>query len=44
MPKIQVNDILMYYEVFGQGEPLVLIAGFSSDHTVWSQVIDHLKN
>jgi len=27
MPKVKVNDIMMYYEVHGQGEPLVLING-----------------
>jgi 3-oxoadipate enol-lactonase len=27
MPKVKVNDISMYYEVHGQGEPLVLING-----------------
>ncbi len=40
MPKIKVNDIEMYYEIHGQGEPLVLIAGFSVDHTAWQAVID----
>ena len=43
MPKIQVNDISMYYETHGQGEPLVLISGFSADHSVWSRVVDALK-
>ncbi len=27
MPKVKVNDISMYYEVHGEGEPLVLING-----------------
>lgn len=40
MPKIKINDIEMYYEVHGQGQPLVLIAGFSADHTVWQSVIN----
>lgn len=43
MPKIKVNDINMYYEIHGEGEPLVLIAGFSVDHTTWLSVIDLLK-
>lgn len=35
MPKVRVNDIEMYYEEAGQGEPLVLIMGFSGDHLAW---------
>jgi hypothetical protein len=27
MPYIKVNDIQMYYEIHGDGEPLVLIVG-----------------
>jgi 3-oxoadipate enol-lactonase len=41
MPQIKVNDISMYYEQQGQGEPVVLIGGFSADHTVWSAVISY---
>lgn len=43
MPKIQVNDISMYYEIHGQGEPLVLIAGFSVDHLTWAPAVEILK-
>ena len=31
MPSIQVNDIQMYYEMCGEGEPLVLILGLAND-------------
>jgi 3-oxoadipate enol-lactonase len=44
MPIVQVNDIHLYYETYGQGEPLVLIAGFSADHTAWQEVVDKFKN
>lgn len=44
MPKIKVNDINMYYEVHGQGEPLVMIAGFSADHFTWLPVVELLKS
>lgn len=44
MPKIKVNDINMYYEVHGQGEPLVMIAGFSADHFTWLPAVEILKN
>lgn len=43
MPKIQVNDINMYYEQYGQGEPLVLIGGFSTDHTMWTPIVEILQ-
>src|SRR5512146_1889888 len=31
MPTAKVNDITMYYEIQGEGEPLVLIAGLRLD-------------
>jgi 3-oxoadipate enol-lactonase len=30
MPTVKINDIDMYYEVHGEGKPLVLIAGLGS--------------
>ncbi len=44
MPKIKVNDINIYYEKFGQGEPLLMISGFSADHAAWLPVIDGLSS
>jgi len=41
MPKAKVNDINLYYEIHGKGEPIFFIAGFNSDHTVWTNIIDH---
>src|SRR5579863_7156619 len=38
MPTVQVNDITMYYEIHGQGEPVVLISGLNSDHTLYQKV------
>ena len=35
MPKTKVNDIEMYYEVQGEGEPLLLISGIGQDHSTW---------
>ena len=35
MPTVNVGDIDMYYEVHGEGEPLLLIAGLSADLTSW---------
>ena len=39
MTKKPVNGINLYYETFGQGEPVVFIAGFSADHTAWREMI-----
>ncbi len=38
MPTIRVNDIDMYYEIQGEGEPVVLIAGLNSDHTLYQKL------
>lgn len=35
MPKVKVNDINMYYEIHGEGFPLLLIRGLSSDVYRW---------
>lgn len=36
MPVVKVNDINMYYEIHGEGEPLVLIHGSCFDTSAWS--------
>ena len=35
MPKVKVNDIEMYYEVYGEGTPLVLIQGYGGSSADW---------
>ena len=35
MPKALVNGINIYYQVHGEGEPLVLIQGFGGGHRGW---------
>lgn len=40
MPNIKINDINIYYEIHGNGEPLVLIAGLASDSQSWLPIID----
>ncbi len=35
-----VNGVEIYYEVHGDGEPLVMIHGFTLNHTMWDQFID----
>jgi 3-oxoadipate enol-lactonase len=36
MPEITVNGINLYYEVYGDGEPLIFLHGFAVDHLVFS--------
>jgi len=43
MPKVKVNDIEMYYEVHGEGEPLVLLHGFTVSSQRWASVIPDFK-
>ena len=39
MPKIKINDINLYYQTHGHGEPIVFVAGFSGDHTIWQNIV-----
>lgn len=43
MPIAKINDISMYYEIHGEGEPLVLISGFGADHLSWLPTLDFFK-
>jgi pimeloyl-ACP methyl ester carboxylesterase len=38
MPHITANDVELYYEVTGRGDPLVLVHGGWSDHDNWQPV------
>ena len=40
MPTIHVNDIDLFYEVFGEGEPLLLIHGLGSSSRDWELQLD----
>ena len=44
MPKLKVNDIEMYYEITGQGEPLLLIHGLGSSTRDWEDMIPFLSS
>lgn len=39
MPKIKTNDIETYYEIQGEGPPLVLIPGLGECHKLWQPQI-----
>lgn len=40
MSKAIINNFNMHYEIHGEGEPLVLIAGFGGDSSTWAGVRD----
>lgn len=44
MPIIKANNINIYYEIHGQGQPIVFVAGFSGDHTCWRSIIKEYTN
>lgn len=43
MPVTQINNIALYYESHGTGEPLVLIPGFGSGIWIWLRQIEELS-
>ena len=43
MPTAQTNGITTYYEIFGNGPPLVLIHGVSFDHKMWQPQISYFS-
>jgi hypothetical protein len=38
MSNVKIGDVNMYYKIHGEGEPLVLITGLSSDHKIYYYV------
>jgi 3-oxoadipate enol-lactonase len=42
MPKTRVNGIDMYYELHGDGPPVVLIQGLGGNHTFWEPNLPQL--
>jgi 3-oxoadipate enol-lactonase len=43
MAVAKLGDLEMYYEVHGKGLPVVLIAGYTCDHTFWNGILPTLK-
>lgn len=44
MPKIQVNDVHLYYESFGSGVPLVFVSGFAGDHFGFQGMLEYFTS
>ncbi|HEU4769282.1 MAG TPA: alpha/beta hydrolase [Pyrinomonadaceae bacterium] len=42
MPRISVNGLSLYYEIAGDGEPLVLIPGFAAGRWIWFKQTEEL--
>lgn len=39
MPKLERLDLSLHYEVTGDGPPLLMLAGFMSDHASWTPLV-----
>ncbi|HPM42249.1 MAG TPA: alpha/beta fold hydrolase [Candidatus Omnitrophota bacterium] len=40
MPKVKLNNVSLYYEIHGDGYPLLLISGINADSASWAGVCD----
>lgn len=43
MPFQKVNNTNYYYELHGTGKPVVLISGYTCDHTFWLPMLDQMS-
>lgn len=43
MPKIAIGDVQVHYHVYGEGEPVLLIAGLASDLYTWKKALPQLE-
>lgn len=34
---------MLHYDIFGEGQPLLLVHGFGEDHRIWNQTVEALK-
>lgn len=44
MPTLERNDLNLHYSVAGNGPPLLMIAGFMSDHASWAPLVAILQD
>ena len=42
--RIKVNQLELHYEIFGQGEPLLLLHGNQEDYHIFDELIEQLKD
>jgi pimeloyl-ACP methyl ester carboxylesterase len=43
MPRVRIDDLEMYYEVYGNGFPLVLISGYSGSSEGWDARVPRVR-
>ncbi len=41
--KITVNQVELFYEVVGSGDPLVMVHGNGEDHTIFDEAVELLS-
>ena len=41
---ILVNNVKLYYEVYGEGQPIILLHGNQETHEIFDKLINKLKN
>ena len=44
MPKVRVNDLEMYYEMHGNGFPLVMISGYGGSTESWDVLVPRVRD
>lgn len=42
MPRARVNGVELYYEIHGEGEPVLFHHGYTGSHDSWAEVVPHL--
>lgn len=43
LPKVSIDGIGIYYEVHGEGQPLMLVHGAMASHTMWEYMVEDLS-
>lgn len=44
MPSININNLDIYYEVTGEGKPLIMVHGNGEDHRIFDKAVNLLKD
>ena len=42
--QIKCNEVTYFVEVYGKGEPILLLHGFTGDHSTWGDLVDLLQS